>query len=107
MTDESPIYRRMGREFNAHSVVNHSAKEYVTKGGFKHSNTAENFLSIFRRGVIGTCHYMSEAHLGRYCTEFDLRYNTRDMTDGERAAVILKGAEGRSLTYRRIVRLAA
>lgn len=50
---------------------------------------------------------MSEAHLGRYCAEFDLRYNTRDMTDGERATEILKGGIGRRLTYRRTDRLAA
>lgn len=107
MTDESPIYERMGREFNGHSVVNHSAKEYVTTGGFKHSNTAENFFSIFKRGVIGTYHHMSEAHLGRYCAEFDLRYNTRSITDGERADVILKGIAGKRLTYRRTDKLAA
>ncbi|MEV4933930.1 IS1595 family transposase, partial [Sphingobium sp. LSP13-1-1.1] len=107
MTDEAPIYTRLGREFAGHSAVNHSAKEYVATGGFKHSNTAENFFSIFKRGVIGTYHHMSEAHLGRYTAEFDLRYNTRDMTDGERAAIILKGGEGRRLTYRRIDKLAA
>jgi transposase-like protein len=107
MTDEAPIYIRLGREFAGHSAVNHSAKEYVTLGGFKHSNTAENFFSIFKRGVIGTYHHMSEAHLGRYTAEFDLRYNTRHMTDGERAAVILKGGEGRRLTYRRVDALAA
>ena len=107
MTDESPIYTRLGREFNGHSVVNHSAKEYVTTGGFKHSNTAENFFSIFKRGVIGTYHHMSEAHLGRYCKEFDLRYNTRELNDSERAAVIVKAMEGKRLTYRRIDKLAA
>jgi transposase-like protein len=107
MTDEAPIYTAVGREFNGHSVVNHSAKEYVTTGGFKHSNTAENFFSIFKRGVIGTYHHMSEAHLGRYCHEFDLRYNTRTMSDGDRASVILKGMEGKRLTYRRTDKLAA
>ena len=107
MTDESPIYERMGREFNGHSTVNHSAKQYVTTGGFKHSNTAENFFSIFKRGVIGTYHHMSEAHLARYCAEFDLRYNTRTITDGERATVILKGIVGKPLTYRRVDKLAA
>ena len=106
MTDESHVYARVGREFNGHSVVNHSAKEYVTTGGFKHSNTAENFFSIFKRGVIGAYHHMSKAHLGRYCAEFDLRYNTRKSTDGERAALILKGGEGRRLTYRRTDKLA-
>ncbi len=107
MTDEAPVYTRLGREFNGHSVVNHSAKEYVSLGGFKHSNTAENFFSIFKRGVIGTYHHMSEAHLGRYCREFDLRYNTRGMTDGERAAAIVKGMIGRRLTYRRTNAVAA
>lgn len=50
---------------------------------------------------------MSEAHAGRYCKEFDLRYNNRELTASERAAVIVKGMEGKRLTYRRIVKLAA
>jgi transposase-like protein len=107
MTDESPIYTRLGKEFGAHYSVNHSAKEYVTYGGFKHSNTAENFFSIFKRGVIGTYHHMSEAHLGRYCKEFDFRYNTRELTDAERAAIAIKGMEGKRLTYRRTNAIAA
>jgi len=107
MTDESHVYTSVGREFNGHSVVNHSAKEYVTTGGFKHSNTAENFFSIFKRGVIGTYHHMSEAHLGRYCTEFDFRYNTRNLTDAERTDEALTGARGKRLTYRQPAELAA
>ncbi|MEJ7776857.1 MAG: IS1595 family transposase [Sphingomicrobium sp.] len=107
MTDESPVYTRVGREFAGHTSVVHSASEYVRMGGFAHSNTAENFFSIFKRGVIGTYHHMSEAHLARYCREFDLRYNTRKMTDSERANVILKGMVGKRLTYRRVGRLAA
>ena len=107
MTDESPIYLGVGREMGAHYSVNHSAKEYVTYGGFKHSNTAENFFSIFKRGVIGTYHHMSEAHLGRYCKEFDFRYNTRKMTDSERADIALQGITGKRLTYRRTDKLAA
>jgi hypothetical protein len=106
ITDESPVYTRVGREFKALSTVNHSAGQYVT-GGLKHTNTVEGFFSIFKRGVIGTYHHMSEAHLGRYCAEFDLRYNTRSMSDGERAALIPKGGEGRRLTYRRTDKLAA
>jgi transposase-like protein len=107
MTDESVVYTRTGREFNGHSTVNHSASEYVTTGGFKHSNTVENFFSIFKRGVIGTYHHMSEAHLGRYTAEFDFRYNTRKITDAERADLALKGITGKRLTYRRTDRLAA
>lgn len=107
MTDESHVYTAVGREFNGHSTVNHSAKEYVKTGGFKHSNTAENFFSIFKRGVIGTYHHLSEAHLGRYCKEFDFRYNTRAMTDGKRASIALIGIAGKRLTYRRANAIAA
>ena len=46
--------------------------------GDKHSNTAENFFSIFKRGVVGTYHQLSEAHMHRYAREFDFRYNSRD-----------------------------
>ena len=53
MTDEAMFYVRMGREFSGHGTVNHSAKEYVRTAGFYHTNTVENFFSIFKRGVIG------------------------------------------------------
>ena len=107
MTDESPVYTRVGREFAGHSSVNHSAGEYVTTGGFKHSNTVENFFSIFKRGVIGTYHHMSEAHLARYCREFDFRYNTRTLSDSERTIEAIKGARGKRLMYRQPSSLAA
>jgi transposase-like protein len=101
MTDESGVYTRVGREFHGHGTVNHSASQYVTTGGFKHSNTVENFFSIFKRGVIGTYHHMSEAHLARYTAEFDFRYNHRTVNDATRADAALMGAPGKRLTYRR------
>jgi transposase-like protein len=107
MTDMGAAFKMAGMDFPLHITVNHSVKQFVSLDRELHSNTAENFFSIFKRGVIGTYHHMSEAHLGRYCREFDMRYNTRDMTDGERADLILKGGIGRRLTYRRADRLAA
>lgn len=101
ITDEAWVYTTVGREFASHAAVNHSAKEYV-RSSVDHSNTAENFFSIFKRGVIGTYHHLSEAHLHRYTAEFDFRYNTRKDTDAERAAMALAGMEGKRLTYRRI-----
>nr|WP_314445500.1 IS1595 family transposase [uncultured Sphingomonas sp.] len=105
MTDNAHTYWAVGREFATHGSTIHSLREYAK--GDVHSNTAENFFSIFKRGVIGTYHHLSEAHLGRYCAEFDFRYNTRTMTDRERADVALKGIEGKRLTYRRTDKLAA
>lgn len=35
----------------------------------------------------------------RYVTEFDFRYNHRDVTDAERMVLALEGAEGKRLYY--------
>ncbi len=101
MTDELASYEKVGKEFANHSGVNHSANEYVRLGGFIHVNTAECRFSLMKRAVFGTHHSISEAHLPRYLAEWDFKWNTRRMTDGERAAIALEGIEGKRLTYRR------
>lgn len=106
MTDDARFYWTIGKEFAAHGRVLHAGRQFAKEGGV-HSNTAENFFSILKRGVVGTYHHWSAAHLHRYLAEFDLRYSTRDISDGERATEILKGGFGRRLTYRRTDRLAA
>jgi transposase-like protein len=99
-TDELASYEKIGKEFSGHGAVNHSADEYVRLGGFIHVNTAECRFSLMKRAVFGTHHSISEAHLSRYLAEWDFKWNTRKMTDGERAATALKGIEGKRLTYR-------
>jgi transposase-like protein len=106
MTDKASHYRRFGKEFSAHGSTDHSEGQYVVDV-INHTNTVENFFSIFKRGVIGTYHHMSECHLHRYTAEFDFRYNTRQISDKERADVSLLGIGGKRLTYRRTDRLAA
>ena len=100
MTDDAPVYTAIGRDFHGHGTVNHSAEEYVRLGGFVHTNTVESHFALLKRGVFGTFHNISEAHLHRYLAEFDFRANTRDMNDGERAAALLAGAQGKRLLYR-------
>jgi ISXO2-like transposase domain len=53
-----------------------------------------------KRAVFGTHHSISEAHLPRYLAEWDFKWNTRKVKDGERAAIALKDIEGKRLTYR-------
>jgi transposase-like protein len=106
MTDEHAGYKNVGKEYVGHGIVSHSRGEYGRAGVF-HTNTIENFFSIFKRGIIGVYHHVSEAHLSRYTTEFDFRYNTRSITDGERADAILSGIVGKRLTYRRTDAIAA
>ena len=100
MTDEAAVYEKPGREFKGHGTVNHSIKEYV-RGTFFHSNTVENYFSILKRGITGNYQWVSAKHLKRYLGEFDFRYNTRDVTDFERATLAAKGISGKRLTYRR------
>lgn len=103
MTDESHVYKTVGKEFASHDTVNHTAKEYAR--GNAHVNTAESFFNIFKRGLAGTFHHVSEQHMQRYLREFDFRYNHRTalgVTDKERADSALRSIGGKRLTYRRI-----
>jgi transposase-like protein len=102
MTDELASYEKVGKEFANHDTVNHSADEYVRLGGFVHINTAECRFSLMKRAVFGTHHSISEAHLARYLSEWDFKWNTRKTSDSERTVAIAKGIEGKRLTYRRI-----
>jgi hypothetical protein len=100
-TDESKLYFWEGDHFAKHETVVHSAKEYVR--GDVHTNSAEGYFSIFKRGMRGVYQHCSEKHLHRYLAEYDFRYNTRialGFNDTDRAALAVKGAEGKRLTYR-------
>ncbi|HEY6272420.1 MAG TPA: IS1595 family transposase [Terriglobales bacterium] len=102
MTDESGVYDFVGKEFSRHSTVNHSEKEYVRiepDGAVATTNTVEGFFSLVKRGVYGSFHHISKEHLHRYLSEFDFRYNARDVDDGERRQLALKATVGKRLTY--------
>lgn len=103
MTDESRLYVETGKEFADHQTVHHSSGEYARYAADRviHTNTVENVFSVFKRGMRGIYQHCGEAHLHRYLSEFEFRYNTRAITDAERADEALKGIEGKRLTYRR------
>lgn len=98
MTDEARVYWTVGKEFARHGHTLHAGRVFAK--GDVHSNSAENFFSLLKRGVIGTYHHMSEAHMHRYLAEFDFRYSTRTLSDSERTAEAVKGARGKRLMYR-------
>jgi transposase-like protein len=99
-TDEAPHYRKVGREFADHLMVQHSDDEYVR--GEAHVNTAEGLFSVFKRGMQGVYQHCGEQHLHRYLAEFDFRYSHRaklGISDRDRADKALRGIEGKHLTY--------
>ncbi len=101
MTDTHGGYHHAGMHFARHEVVNHEASEYVRDDA--HTNTAEGFFSVFKRGMTGVYQHCSPRHLHRYLSEFDFRYNNRvalGVNDQERTVAALKGIAGKRLMYR-------
>jgi transposase-like protein len=113
-TDESRLYGDAIDHVTAHSSVKHSAKEYarddvvVAKDGSisietVHTNSAEGYFSIFKRGMRGIYQHCKEKHLHRYLAEFDHRYNYRvklGYSDIDRTLVAIRGVAGKRLLYR-------
>jgi len=112
-TDESRLYFGADAHFAEHETVKHSAEEYVRykftwgeegpKTEKVHTNSAEGYFSIFKRGMKGVYQHCGEKHLHRYLAEYDFRYNHRialGYNDTDRAAIAVKGADGKRLTYK-------
>lgn len=99
-TDESRLYPAIGTEFAQHETVNHGAKEYAR--GDVTTNSVEGFFGIFKRGLNGNYQHCSEQRFQRYLNEFAFRYNNRiklGVNDDQRAALAIRGAAGKPLTY--------
>jgi transposase-like protein len=104
ITDDFNAYKGVGTAFEGgHHAVKHSAKQYVRWGTDIHSNTIEGVFSLLQRGVMGTFHSVSRKHLPNYLNEFQFRWNTRKMDDGERVARAIKQVDGKRLQYRESV----
>lgn len=104
MTDGAYHYKKMAAGFLSHERVKHTQGQYAkksraVKGAVAHTNTVESFFGLLKRGLVGTYHHVSEAHLQRYCTEFDFRFTYRKATDAERADAALRGIAGKRLLY--------
>jgi hypothetical protein len=89
-----------------HEAVNHK-KEFArdSNNGRVHTNTAEGYFSIFKRGLVGVYQQMGEQHLQRYLAEFDFRMTHRaklGVDDKARSDLALIGAKGKRLTYQTI-----
>jgi transposase-like protein len=97
ITDAHLSYEGLRDHFAGHSTVDHS-REFV-RGLVFHTNFAESYHSLLKRGIVGAFHHISEKHLPRYLAEFDRRWNSRKDRDGDRAIDVLKTAFGKRLTY--------
>jgi hypothetical protein len=98
VSDSAPVFKFTGAA--SHGAVDHSKFEW--RRGDVHTNTLEGFFSIFKRGIIGVYQHVDSKHFDRYLAEFDFRQNTRaklGINDEQRAALTVKAAKGKRLTY--------
>lgn len=99
-TDGHGSYIGVGQHFKGgHQSVNHAEGEYV-RGNNIHTNNAEGFFALLKRGVYGTFHHVSERHLDRYCDEFSFRWGVRALKDADRLPVAIRDVVGKRLFYK-------
>lgn len=96
-TDDHKAYQGLPR----HETVRHGIREYVR--GNVHTNGVESFWAMFKRGHKGTYHKMSAKHLCRYVTEFVGRHNQRPLDTIDQMGVMVRGMEGKRLTYQTLI----
>ncbi len=102
-TDGAQVYKFIMPK-DQHEAVDHN-KQFARKSnnGKVHTNSAEGYFSLFKRGLVGTYQHMGTQHLHRYLAEFDFRMNNRaklGYDDVIRAEKVLAGVVGKRLTYR-------
>jgi len=103
MTDTGTVLKSalMGRK---HHQVDHFRDEFVRyeNGLTITTNTVEGFFALLKRGINGVYHHVGQQHLHRYLSEFDFRYNTRRITDGERTTKLIRQVHGKRLMYKQV-----
>lgn len=88
------------RAFFKHQAINH-AKEYVR--GEVHTNSIENFWSLFKRAIKGTYVSVDPFHLFRYVDEQVHRFNNRGTNDRGRFVSVLSSIMDHRLTYGKLI----
>lgn len=100
-TDDFNMYHPLNMIFRGgHETVKHSAREYKRPGTDIHTNTIDGVFSLIKRGVMGTFHSVSRKHLPNYLNEFEFRWNTRKLDDGQGVARAIRQVERKRLEYR-------
>jgi transposase-like protein len=97
-TDALKSYEGLDGDYT-HQFVDHAVK-YAE--GKVHTNGLENFWSLLKRSIYGTCVSVLPFHLFRYVDEQAFRFNYRKEDDSVRFRRVLKGCAGRRLTYREV-----
>ncbi len=85
-----------------HKVINH--KSELDEFGELSAKTVEGAFSLFKRGVIGSYHHLSQDHLDSYLSEFCWRYNRRKMQPFIFQEIARELTQKKPLPYKKLTR---
>lgn len=98
-TDALKSYLGLDADF-VHETINH-AETYVR--GHIHTNSIENFWSLFKRCIHGTYVSVEPFHLFRYLNEEEFRFNNRKINDAGRFLYVASAVSGKRLMYKELI----
>jgi transposase-like protein len=98
-TDGAQGYLGLNEEY-WHESVNH-LDEWVR--GNVHTNSLENYWSLFKRCFSGTWTHLSDEHLHRYLVEQEFRFNNKEGNDGDRFTTALGQVNNKRMTYKDLI----
>jgi transposase-like protein len=105
VTDGAPVYANVLPSIvpvSRHTIADH--KKELDEFGELSAKTIEGTFSLFKRGVVGSYHHLSEDHLDSYLQEFSWRYNRRGMQPFMFNTLLSELTKKKPLTYRKLTR---
>jgi transposase-like protein len=105
ITDGAPVYESVMPSIvpvSRHTVADHRAE--LAEFGELSAKTVEGAFSLFKRGVIGSYHHLSQDHLDSYLQEFCWRYNRRKLQPFMFNTLLSELTKKKPLTYRKLTR---
>lgn len=105
VTDGHPVYVNVIPSIvpvSQHKVADH--KKELAEFGELSAKTIEGAFSLFKRGVIGSYHHLSEDHLDSYLQEFSWRYNRRKLQPFMFNTLLTELTRKKPLTYKKLTR---
>ena len=101
VTDSQPAYGWI-LPAEKHTEVSH--RKELLEDGEVSNKTIEGAFSLFKRGLIGSYHQLSEDHLDSYLQEFCWRYNRRGIQPEIFSTLLRNLTTKKPLTYRKLTR---
>jgi len=105
ITDGNPVYGWVVPSIvpvKQHKVTNHGKE--IEEFGEVSTKTIEGAFSLFKRGVIGSYHHLSEDHLDSYLQEFSWRFNRRNLQPWMFGTLLRELVTKKPLTYKTLTR---